>query len=120
MRPLKTSAMPPPIRLVQPGPLWCSLSSPSECSLPGAKPALVSEFPTKVVLIWSKLTGAVASADAASAEVTGVVVLSEQAAAITPAPAMRRKPRIFFMCLSKIFVASSSGFRKPSWKTRHA
>jgi len=44
--------------------------------------------------------GAVLSADAASAEVTGVVTLSEHAAATMLAPATNSNAEIFFMSLS--------------------
>ena len=54
-----------------------------------------------------------ASAEAASADVTGVVVLSEQAAANVQAPATRNNPKIFFM-VSPRFIANRL-IRKPSW-----
>src|SRR6266550_7046433 len=58
--------------------------------------------------------GAVASAEAASADVTGVVVLSEQAAVKVQAPATRNNPKSFFIGVSQI-RCESSGVRKPFW-----
>src|SRR5437868_9955925 len=58
--------------------------------------------------------GAVASAEAASADVTGVVVLSEQAAVSVQAPATRNNPKSFFISVSQI-RRESSGVRKPFW-----
>jgi hypothetical protein len=58
--------------------------------------------------------GAVANAEAASVELIGVVVLSEQAASKT-APATRSEQKILFMCVSQKFLRLVADSRKTFW-----
>src|SRR5882762_913114 len=91
--PMKPSPSPPPMNPPQPGPS-CSLLLPSfslALNPIGTNPLVGAEFPTKLLLVTPKLSGAVMSAAAACEEARGEVELSVAHATISTAPPVAKR-----------------------------